>query len=123
METQSLTYKQLAERLGVKIDSARKTVRRKGWERVQGNDGTVRISVPMDRLIRPSDCPQDSPQDSPEGNSDEAQLALVPVLEAQILGLQKLVEAERRRADGAEKDRDRWHLQATQPWWRRVIQS
>jgi len=60
METRALTYRELAALLGVKLDSARKTVRRKGWPKWTGNDGTVRVLVPVDALPGPSDSPQDS---------------------------------------------------------------
>jgi len=92
MDYESLTYKELADRLGVKIESARKQVQRKRWHRVTGNDGTVRIQVPTEELIA-SDKADDTPQEKlvPE--------LLLKALEVQIDGLKEIVEAERRRAD------------------------
>ncbi|WP_425624939.1 hypothetical protein [Agrobacterium radiobacter] len=130
MDIESLTYKELAERLGCKLDSARKMVQRKRWHRVTGNDGTVRIQVPFDALPSPTDNTEDSPKDryAPE--------LLIRELETQIGGLKEIIESERRRADteglraeaegkraeaegkradAAEADRDAWRQQAQQP--------
>lgn len=112
MDTISLTYRELADRLGVKPESARKTVQRKRWQRVTGNDGTVRIAVPVDALPQSRDDAPDSPQDSPAVYARE--------LEVRLEGLRMLLQAERRRADTAEADRDRWHDLACRPWWRRL---
>lgn len=117
MDTKLLTYRELADALGVKIDSARRTARRKAWRREAGNDGQARVHVPIEALPDPTDSPQDCPTDSPE---DDAR-AIVPVLEAQIEGLKELVAAEKARADAAEADRDRWHAQATTSLWKRLV--
>lgn len=122
MDYESLTYKELADRLGVKIESARKQVQRKRWQRVTGNDGTVRIQVPMDEL--PS---RDKSEDTPKERLVPE--ILLKALEVQIDGLKEIVEAERKRADtealradaehgranaegkradAAEADRDAW---------------
>lgn len=123
MTIESLTYKELADRLGCKLESARKMVQRKKWRRVTGNDGTVRIQVPFDELPAVKDKSEDSPQERlvPE--------YLLKALEVQIDGLKEIVESERRRADtealradtegkradaegrranSAETDRDAW---------------
>ena len=100
METRSLTYRELADALGVKIDSARKTVQRRRWKKVTGNDGTVRVIVPVDYVDRS----MDSPTDSPTLNIRE--------LEVRIEGLKDLLAAETRRAVAAEGDRDAWRATA-----------
>lgn len=112
MDTESLTYHELADRMGVKLDSARKTVRRKRWQKVTGNDGTLRILVPVESLPLPTGRPPDSPKDGPEVYARE--------LETRIDGLRMLLQAESRRADTAEADRDRWHAMAVRPWWQRL---
>lgn len=112
MDTISLTYRELAERLGVKPESARKMVRRKRWQRGSGNDGAVRIAVPVDVLPQSRDDAPDSLRDSPS--------PYVRELETRIEGLRMLLQAESRRADAAEADRDRWHDLACRPWWRRL---
>lgn len=43
-----LTYDELAERLGIERESARQHVKRKRWARRPGNDGKVRIGVPVE---------------------------------------------------------------------------
>ena len=126
MTIESLTYKELADRLGCKVDSARKMVQRKRWNRTTGNDGQVRIQVPMADLPA-QDATRDSPKDSPQDKLVPE--LLLKALEGQIDGLKELVEAERKRADtealraeaearradaegnragAAEADRDAW---------------
>ena len=61
METIALTYRELAERLGIKPESARKTAQRRRWHRTTANDGTTRIHVPVEALGRPRDSTGDSP--------------------------------------------------------------
>lgn len=92
MTIESLTYKELADRLGCKLESARKMVQRKKWSRTTGNDGTVRIQVPIDEL--PS---RDKSEDKPEERLVPE--LLLKALEVQIDGLKEIVEAERKRAD------------------------
>ncbi|WP_110754805.1 hypothetical protein [Phyllobacterium leguminum] len=122
MQTLALTYREIADRLGIKPESARKTAQRRRWHRVTGNDGTVRIHVPVEVLEGEGDSHGDRP-----GNPVHAQLAK---LEAEVAGLKELVQAERRRAEAAETaaamtaalmkereadlkaERDRWHEQA-----------
>jgi len=118
---ETLTYQELAERLGIKVASARKMVQRKRWKRLAGNDGLVRIQVPVDALS-PKDSPKDGSRDSPsDGHRDSpTDSPYVRELEVRIEGLKVLVEAERKRADAAELDRDRWHAHALRPWWRRL---
>ncbi len=110
MTTESLTYRELAVRLGVKLESARKTVLRKKWQKVAGNDGTLRILVPVEALTRHEDSPSDSPSDSPT----------VREMQARLETIGELLVSERRRADAAEQDRDRWHAMAIRPWWKRL---
>lgn len=112
MDTISLTYRELADRLGVKPESARKAVQRKRWRRVTGNDGTTRILVPVEALPQSRDDAPDSPEDSPALYARE--------LETRLEGLRMLLQAESRRADAAEIDRDRWHAMAVRPWWKRL---
>lgn len=117
METVSLSYDELAERMRITPHSARNLVRRKRWGRTVGNDGKARVSVPVETLAAPSAPPLEAP--SPTSES----ALIVARLEAQIDGLKALVEAERRRADAAEADRDRWHASANRPFWRRFALS
>lgn len=52
-----LTYDALAARLGITSESARNLVRRRRWERIDGNDGARRIGVPHDYLSERDDSP------------------------------------------------------------------
>jgi len=113
MTTENLTYKELAARLSVKLESARKMVQRKRWQRITGNDGVVRIIVPIDALPQSEDSLSDSPSDSPALSVRE--------LQAKVEALGELLVSERRRADAAELDRDRWHEMAVRPWWKRLV--
>lgn len=115
MDTESLTYRELAKRLNVKPESARKTAQRKGWKRVPGNDGQARVLVPVESLTRPPDSPSDSLGDGPMDS------AAIGELEIRIEMLKELVTAERRRADAAEADRDAWRDQAQRSVFRRLF--
>lgn len=117
METVSLSYDELAERMRITPHSARNLVRRKRWKRTVGNDGKARVSVPVEALTVPSPPPLEAPSPAAESG------VMIARLEAQIDGLKALVEAERRRADAAEADRDRWHASANRPFWRRFALS
>jgi hypothetical protein len=44
--TVSLTYQELAERLGIDVQSARCRALRSGWPKSPGNDGKARVNVP-----------------------------------------------------------------------------
>lgn len=113
METIALTYRELADKMGVKLDSARKTVLRKKWQRVTGNDGTVRIYVPVDALPSPSDSPSD-------GLTVRELQAKVEALGELLAVERQRADAEMHRADAAQLDRDRWHELAIKPWWKRL---
>lgn len=108
MTTELLTYRELADRLGVKIESARKTVQRRGWKRIIGNDQIARVVVPVEYLPGP---PDDTPDMSPQ----------VALLEGQIEALRGLLSAETRRAETAEADRDAWRAQAQRSLWNRLF--
>lgn len=133
MSTISLTYDELAERLGITGASARNLVRRRKWKRVPGNDGKARIAVPEDEIEGATrggtDGPSDRGIDAPSPFQE-----MVARLELEVAGLREIVMAERgraeaearradgeaRRADGAEADRDAWRGMAQRPWWRRL---
>lgn len=120
MDTKLMTYRELADLWGCKLDSARKTVRRKGWHRVDGNDGAVRVQVPVDALPSPTDTPTVSPPDSPTVEPGPT-AADVARLEGLIDGLKALAAAECRRAEAAEADRDAWRALAERPLLRRLF--
>src|SRR5215218_7162586 len=49
-DTQPMTYSELAEAIGRSEIAARSLVARKRWRRVPGNDGKVRLAVPIELL-------------------------------------------------------------------------
>jgi len=111
--TESLTYKELAERLGIKLTSARRTAMRKKWQRIKGNDGETRVLVPLEALERHNDNHDDSRDDSHNDSQ-------IKELQAKVEILGELLAVERQRAAAAELDRDRWHAEAIKPWWRKI---
>lgn len=52
MQVESLTYDELALRLGITRQSARQLAMRRRWPRKPGNDGLARVSVPVEALTR-----------------------------------------------------------------------
>jgi hypothetical protein len=72
-DTRWMTYAELAEGLGIGLDSAKNLARRKRWGRQRGNDGLARIGVPsevLDRRPKPmppvaADAPVNAPIDAP----------------------------------------------------------
>lgn len=128
MREMQMTYQEIAKRLNIKLDSARKLVRRKRWKRTMGNDGNMRINVPLDGFKEddPTDNTPDVPTDVPRIYDPEKDIQIAR-LEAELKGVSDLVEAERRRADAealrtqaAERDRDAWKELATRSWWKKI---
>jgi chromosome segregation ATPase len=69
-----MTYKELAATLGVSLPAAEARVRRNKWRKQEGNDGTLRVSVPPDVLL-PSPAAQRSPQADELRSAHEATVA------------------------------------------------
>src|SRR5215217_7130805 len=57
-----LTLDETAARLGISRESARRTALRKRWGKRPGNDGRVRIGVPVERLSHSDAVGQDAGQ-------------------------------------------------------------
>ena len=53
-----MTYAELAQARGISLASARRLARRHGWARQAGNDGVVRVTVPLPALQRAPEPPQ-----------------------------------------------------------------
>lgn len=114
MHTETVTYHELAARRGIKLDSARRLVRERRWQRLTGNDGTVRIIVPIEHLAVPQEPPKEPPRDDPQEHP--------AVLLARIAGLDALLTS-------ISADRDHWRAQAQAlatrktwwPWQRAVV--
>jgi len=115
-----MTYKELSEALNIKLPSARRLVMRKKWHKVKGNDGETRIHVPDDFLVE-RDSHGDSRSDNHnDGHSDKIDDVMV-ALRVENAALKAQVDAEKLRADTAEKDRDRWFEVANKSWFRRLF--
>ena len=52
MTTVALGYEELARRLGITMNSVRRTVNRHRWRKVRGNNGRTLIHVPEEYLTR-----------------------------------------------------------------------
>jgi len=121
-----MTYDAAAERLEIAVSSVKRQAARRKWPKRYGNDGRVTVGIPVDRFQKNRQA--DSQADSVIPN---------PLIES----LRELLEAERRRANAAESDRDAWRLSslknqelsqqlldenhrliaiASRPWWKRL---
>lgn len=125
MLTETLTYKELAVRLGIKLASARRLVMRKRWPKAKGNDGETRITIPVEALERPDDTHDDSHTDNHNAGHNAN---YIKELQSKIETLNEVLASERQRADAyekraisAESDRDRWHVEATKPFLRKLF--
>jgi hypothetical protein len=110
VETLSLTYGELADRLGIEREAARQLVKRKRWPKWKGNDGQLKVSIPEEALSNRSSSGARSEDESdadPVDNRIEA--GLLPVLNRHIERLEaQLDEALKRAGDRDEvaKERD-----------------
>jgi hypothetical protein len=121
----SLTYAELAERLGISADGARMKVKRAKWTKMRGNDGAVRVLVPDHELS----APEPVMPAFPDRAAEQAR-----TLEAHIATLtEQLAKAESRADSEREKvadltaqllrlATDMMTLQQAQarPWWKRL---
>jgi outer membrane murein-binding lipoprotein Lpp len=150
MSILSLSYAELAERLGVSVDGARMKAKRAGWPKVKGNDGTMRVTVeeaeltPTERSpnVRPAFAEQRNEQAAEQVRTLEAHIATlkdqVTSMTDQIAKAEATTAQERGRAD-AEREKvadltaqllkltaDMMALQQAhqaerqRPWWRRL---
>jgi len=113
-EYELLTYKEIVERLGIKMASARQTVSRRGWRRVKQNDGTVKVQVPVTYLQRQSVVVADAVDVNPVINVDVDMSVEVEKLKAENAYLHH-------RVADLENDRDAWKEIANKPWFKRIF--
>lgn len=135
MSTISITYVELAERLGVSVDGARMKTKRAGWKKTKGNDGAVRVTVEESELI-PSERSPNVKGTFPDHASEQ-----VRALEGHIATLTQQVEHLQQQLGKAEataaSERARvedlttsllkltgemmaLHQAQARPWWRRL---
>ena len=69
MSALRLSYAELGTRLGRSTDAARVLARRKGWQRITGNDG--RVVVLVDEAELPPDGPPERSGERPPGQSEQ----------------------------------------------------
>jgi len=105
-----LSYKEIADRLGIKLPSVRQTVSRRKWRRIRQNDGTIKIEVPLSYLQRDSVV------------VDEVIDINVDV-DSAVDNERLKVENEylKKRIADLEIDRDAWKELANKPWFRRLF--
>jgi hypothetical protein len=126
---ESLSYSEIAERLGISSEAARAVAKRKRLQRTVGNDGRARVQIDLEE-VRPAGGPGTVPRTS-------ALLAQLEALQAELTRMQ----AELARAEGTaaghradyERERERCDRLVTElktlaellaarsrPWWRRL---
>jgi hypothetical protein len=110
METIALTYIELAERLHVQPESARKTTQRRKWRKYKGNDGLTRVEVPLDELP-----PPDPPPFVPGPTPEEIQMALRESharLEAEVQYLREILARVDLSIAEQKAQIERWQAEA-----------
>jgi hypothetical protein len=135
MSGEWLTYRELAGRLGVSVEAARRRALRARWARQSGNDGKARVLLPDDYEIdrRPDGAPDVRPDASV---TNDGTAALAHALESHISTLRADNEALKQQLAAAEAERaqaiaafaslaDRLDElaaanQRARPWWRRL---
>ncbi|CCT61052.1 hypothetical protein [Acetobacter pasteurianus] len=107
-KTEQLTYRQIADRLGLSVDAARARVRRGGWLKITDNSGTVRVSVPAHALTTPN-VQGEQPPEQPEPTApnspptDGVSAELMNTLRLAVTTLQRELD---RRAEEAAQDKE-----------------
>jgi hypothetical protein len=106
MSTESLTYTDLADRLGTTQEAARSLVRRLRLPRMKGNDGKARVNVDLnDFQYKPMPARKRDGQRADTVEALQAELARIEVekrcLEATAAGHRADFERERDRAESA----------------------
>jgi uncharacterized coiled-coil protein SlyX len=108
MSTVSLSYAELAQRLGISVDGARMKVKRHRWPKAKGNDGAMRVTVEEAEQVR----------------TLEAHIA---TLTEQLAKAESRADAEREKvadltAQLLKITTDMMALQQAQarPWWKRL---
>lgn len=120
MDTVSLTYSEIAERLGITRKSAENLRRRKGWATTKGNDRRVRIMVPLDALTNAPSMGEPMGTSIPPKSLPE-DLIKITQLEGTVERWQAEAHHEKSRRQDIERERDHWREQATRSLWNRLF--
>jgi hypothetical protein len=91
MPVEHLTYRDIADRLGISTEAARGLIKRHRLPRVDGNDGRIRVAIDFDEIQH-----RKLPARSPRGLSAD-----------RIAGLETELAAERDRSAGYRADYER----------------
>ena len=143
-----LTYRELAQALGISPEAARQKAIRARWQRQRGNDGKARILVDLE-TEKAAHTPRRRPDERPdERRTFEALEAHITTLKEAVAKAEALGERHRQEAEMASKrvdhlvtelvemsmrmaeqtavaDRVRTEFDAyrARPWWRRLRHS
>jgi len=109
-----LTYKEISDRLNIKMTSARQTVSRRRWRRVKQNDGAVKVEVPIAYLQRQSVVIADGVDVKVDDNVDVDMSVEIEKLKAENSYLHN-------RVADLESDRDAWRELANKSWFQRLF--
>lgn len=125
MPTVSLTYAEIAERLGISVDGARMKVKRHRWPKMKGNDGAVRVTVEESELI-PSERSPNVKGTFPDQVTEQVRTleAHISTLREQLQKAETMAAQERERvevltASMLKLTGQMMEIQA-RPWWRRL---
>jgi hypothetical protein len=103
-----MTYAELASRLGVELDSAKRRVARAGWRRQAGNDGRVRVAVPLPLAEAEVDTSKDGKDgrqaDGAGGDGVDSAASVSPLALRMVAAAEAAAEAA--RAALAERTRE-----------------
>jgi dsDNA-specific endonuclease/ATPase MutS2 len=94
-----MSYAELGQVRGISTASATRLAFRRKWRRQSGNDGTVRVAVPIDEAK-----PQKAREDKDDDRADITRA--VTALETAVSTLRDQFEHERGRAERAEQARE-----------------
>jgi hypothetical protein len=121
-----MTIATLAQKRRITKASAWRLVTRRGWERLKGNDGAVRVYVPRGQQQPQADAPKDDPIDSPnDGHTDtapdmgaivSAKDETIRAKDEHIGSLKEALTKAEDRADELQRQLDQWRMAG---WWRR----
>jgi chromosome segregation ATPase len=112
-----LTYRELADRLGISPDGARMKARRRKWTATTDNAGSIRVSVPEAELVggRTNVRPRTHSERSAEQpNAIKAFEALVETLRERLVKADADVAHHRAEVERARLEADRWRQDAEQ---------
>src|SRR3712207_2618352 len=109
-DTVSLTYQELADRLGIDVQSARRRALRSRWPKVPGNDGRARVNVPA--TVLPAAGATAAATVTPTGPPPAAPVAATPEALSHLLSQVAEMGELRDKLGRTEAERDAARLAA-----------